>query len=183
MPNNITKAADYIGLVHLVIDENTDDMFNEFAFEVEKQVLRGDNQTNFGLLGDDVYIALIADLDANNLPQTTKYINLINGKTYTDNSGEETTFLGLRKMLTYFVYSAWIKDNMFQESELGTIQTMGENSIKVLQKQVNRRGNKRWNKGADYYDREVYDYLLFNQSDFPNWNFTKSIRYITTGII
>ena len=129
------------------------------------------------------FLQLIADLDENNLPQKQKYIDLINGKNYTDSNGEETTFLGLRKMLTYFVYGAWIKENMFQESDLGTIQTLSENSVKVARKEVNRRAHLKWNKGADFYDGEVYDYLLFNQSSFSNWHFSKSIRYLTKGII
>lgn len=179
---NITKASDYKGMVHLVIDKLSEDMFNEFAFEIEKEVLRGDGYCNSGLIGDQEYIKLIADLDTNNLPTSQKYIDLINGKNYT-NSGDNTGFIGLRKMLTYFVYSAWIKDNMFQESDLGTIQTKGENSIKIMQKQVRARANKRYNTGSDYYNKEVYDYISYNQNDFPDWQFTKADKFITIGLV
>ena len=183
MPKNITKSNDYKGFTQLVISANSEDMFNEFVFEIEKIILSGNSINDFGLLGYKEYNDLINDLDINNLPTTQKYIDLINGKTYINNSGDEVNFLGLRKLLTYFVYSHWIVDNNFQESDLGTIQTLGENSIKTTVKQTNQIMYKRFNKGVDFYNGETYDYLLFNQNQFPNWNFTRQYKYITRGII
>lgn len=176
MPKNITTKDNYIGFTNLVISDVIESGFNEFAFEVEKDILRG-------LLGDETYNELISDLDANNLPQTQKFIDLVNGKTYTDNNGDVTLFLGVRKMLTYFVYCVWKKEDMYSDSDLGTIQTRSSNSIKTSEKIVNRIANARWNIGVDFFNNEVYDYLLFYQSDFPKWDFISQSKFLTQGII
>jgi len=183
MPQNITKVSDYTGMLHLVIDENTTDFFNEFAFEIEKKILRGDGRMDYGLLGDVEYIALLADLDSGNVPQTQKYTDLVDGINYIGSDGKTTIFGGIKKMLQYFIYCEFTKDNMYQESELGTLQTTAEHSIKTTRKGINKRANQRWNTGVDLYNGETYDYLLFYQSNYANWDFTRQTKYLTNGII
>ena len=94
MPQNITKISDYDGWFDAPLS-NVQSYFEEVAFKIEK---------DFGLLGDQVYVALMADLDSSNEPQTASYIDLVDGINYTANNGETTIFCGLREMLKYFVY-------------------------------------------------------------------------------
>lgn len=180
MPNNITNINDYVGYT-LLVDKT--DYFNEFAFQVEKNILRGDGRLNYGLLGDEIYLDLISDLDSDNKPQTQKYIDLINGKTYVQTDGRNTVFCGIKTMLTYFVYSEYIKNNISVQSGVGSVNLKPINSDRTLRKNVNYNAHLRWNKGVDLYNIEVYDYLLFYNSDFGNWEFTKQSKYLLNGII
>ena len=182
MAKNITKIADYTGIVSLAL-ENDEGFFAEYAFEAEKEILRGDGVRDYGLLGDQVYIALIADLDSNNEPQTAPYINLVDGVNYVANNGENTMFLGLRKLLTYFVYCKYLKDDVLTNFQGGTVNMANENAVVGDIKQVNWKAHLQWNRGVDLYNGETYDYLLFYQSSFTNWNFTRQGKYLTKGII
>ena len=181
MPQNITKIADYDGWFDAPLG-NVEDYFNEVAFKIEKDILRGKDSSDFGLLGDQVYIALMADLDINNEPQTAPYINLIDGVNYTANNGEATMFCGLREMLKYFVYAEYIKDNRLTNFQSGTVNIDQENAVNAERKEVHRKAHKRWNNGVDLFNGEVYDYILFYQSSFTNWNFTQQSKYLTLGI-
>lgn len=181
MAQNITKPENYSGLFDLALN-NIDDYFNEFAFEIEKTILRGDGVIGFGLLGDEVYIDLIADLDDENNPQTEPYISLINGGSYIAADGKKTLFCGVRKMLTYFVYASYIKDNNLTNFQSGTVSIDQENAANSEVKFINHKAHKRWNLGVDLFNGEVYDYLLFYQSSFTNWDFTRAGKFITMGI-
>ncbi len=182
MAQNITSIDDYVGIVSLGLT-NSSVFFEDFAFETEKEILRGDGVTDFGLLGDQVYIALLADLDINNDPQTAPYINLVDGVNYTGINGENTVFSGIRKLLTYFVYSKYLKEDSLTSLQGGAGIMTHENADPGDIKQINWKAHKQWNRGVDLFNGETYNYLLFNQSSFTNWNFTLQSKYLTKGII
>lgn len=182
MPKNITKIDDYKGFTSLPIGD-VETFFNQFSFDVEENILRGDGGHDFGLLGDQVYVAMIADLDGNNNPQNAPYINLINGVNYTANNGRTVIFIGIKKMLTYFVYSEYVKRNKVTLFQSNAVKMKYENADQASNKEINYEAHRRWNKGVSLYNHEVYDYLLFNQSSFTNWEFTRSGKFLTKGII
>lgn len=181
MPQNITKIEDYKGFTQLPISD-VETHFNEFAFEVEKEILRGNNVDDFGLLGDEIYINLLADLDGDNLPQTEPYVSLIDGKNYVSSNGLKTVFCGIRKLLTYFVFSEYVKQYRITFFQGTAVNMTYENADNATIKQTNYEAHRRWNKGVDLFNGETYDYILFNQGSFPNWDFTKQERFITHGI-
>lgn len=182
MANNITKISDYTGF-NLLKDNSSDkDSFSDFAFDIEKEILTGKDDDDYGLLGDEVYIALIADLDINNDPQTAPYINLINGVNYTQSDGLNTQFCGLKKMLINFVYAKYLINNIVTQSSIGTFKLLTSNAENTIRKNVNRNAFKRWNKGVEQFNGQVYDYILFYQSSFTNWEFTRQSKYLTLGI-
>ena len=184
MAQNITDINDYIGYTALAPSPLANDpSFGNFVFDIEKRILRGDGYTDCGLLGDQVYIALLADLDADNNPQTQKYIDLINGVNYLDSNGQITIFSGIKKMLTLFVYSEYIKNNAYQQTIAGTVQPEIINSIIAERKELDHRAHQRWNNGVTMYNGEVYDYILNYQSNFTNWSFTRQYNFITKGIV
>lgn len=182
MPQNITDIDDYKGFTQLPISDSAD-LFNEFAFEAEKDILRGKDILDFGLLGDENYINLLSDLDNSNEPQTQPWVDLIDGKTYISSNGLKTVFGGVRKLLTYFVYSEYLKYNRINLFQSNAVNMTYENADKAEIKNVNYEAHRRWNKGVDLFNDETYDYLIFNQSLFPNWDFTRQSKFITYGII
>jgi len=181
MPQNITKITDYKGFTQLPIAD-VEDFFNEFAFEIEKDILRGKEGDDFGLLGDEIYINLLADLDGNNLPQTEPYVSLIDGINYTSSNGLNTVFGGVRKLLTYFVFAEYVKQNRITFFQANAVNMTYENADNATIKNTNHEAHRRWNKGVNLYNSETYNYILFNQSSFTNWNFTRQSKYITHGI-
>lgn len=182
MPQNITKIEDYIGFTQIPVAD-VEAFFSQFAFDIEKKILRGDGVWDFGLLGDEVYIAMLADLDSSNDPQTAPYIDLIAGVNYVANNGRNTIFVGIKKMLTYFVYSEFIKNNRLTNFQSGTVKMTYENADNADVKYVNHLAHKRWNEGVSLYNGEVFDYILFNQASFTNWEFTRQDNFLTLGII
>lgn len=183
MSNNITKIPDYKGYTMITeLTNENDSFFEEFAEQIERNILTGIDSNDYGLLGDQVYLALIADLD-NNEPQTAPYINLINGTTYTQTDGQTVNFIGIKEMLTYFVYSEYIKNNKISQYANIGINPASRNQQEQDIKYINYNAHLRWNKGVDYFNGQVYDYLLFYQSSFTNWEFTKQSKYLTRGLI
>lgn len=183
MPNNITKISDYKGLNLLIDEPSGSDYFKQFCEDIESEILKGSDYYNHGLLGTEVYNDLIADLDENNEPQNAPYIDLVDGVTWTDDGGTERNFIGLRKMLVYFVYAEYLKRNHVFQSGIGTVILSPKNSTKADKSRLNREANLRWNKGVDLYNSNAFDYLLQYQSDFNNWEFTEQSKFITHGII
>lgn len=183
MANNITKISDYTGYAFLKDNSADDDFFTDFIFDIEKEILTGKTDDDYGLLGDEVYLAMIADLNENNEPQSAPYINLINGTTYTQTDGLNTDFCGLKKMLVNFVYARHLVSNLVTQSGLGTFKLLTSNAENTIRKNVNHNAHLRWNKGVELFNGEVYDYLLFYQSSFTNWEFTTQSKYLTKGII
>ena len=182
MAQNITDINDYIGYTKLASSPLPDDTtFADTIFDIEREILRGKECGDYGLLGDQVYLDLLADLDSNNNPQSQKYIDLVNGKNYI-RSGQTFIFSGIKKMLTLFCYSEFIKDKAYQETNAGTVQAEIQNSIIAERKELDHRAHQRWNRGVSMYNGEVYDYILNYQSNFTNWSFTQQYKYLTKGI-
>ncbi len=181
MAKNIVKIENCKGLTLLPLD-NVETYFDDFAFDIEKEILRGIDFGDFGLLGDKEYIDLQTDLDANGVPQTSKYINLVNGINYVSSNGKNTIYGGIKLMLSYFIYCEYVKRNRLANVQSGTIKMAYENSELAEIKNVRYEAHLRWNKGVDLFNGEVYDYILFNQSLYPNWDFTRQSKFITHGI-
>ncbi len=183
---NITKNSDYAGLVQIKDSAEQSTYFDTIVFEIERDILRGDSNFvdgyGYGFLGDAVYIALIADLDSSNEPQTSPYINLINGVNYTNNAGVLTMFRGLKELLKLFVYSEFLKRDSQSSDGAGLITLKAENADVVEQRRMRHEAHIRWNKGVDFYNNEAYQYMINYQSSFPGWLFTEQSKFITNGI-
>ena len=183
MANNITDINDYYGLINLPKSGQPNDFFENFAFDIEKEVLRGNGSNDYGLLGDDLYAKLIANLDATNEPTTEPYITLVNGGNYLGSDGKTIIFDGLKRMLTYFVYNSFVKENFDFATHFGTAKTQPENSERGTFRNVNYKANKRYNIGVESHNGQVYNYLQDNSVSFPTWVFTPKSKFLINGII
>jgi hypothetical protein len=180
---NIVKLSNMVGYYSLPSAYFEDSYFDHFAMFTEKRILRGDGVKSYGLLGDEEYVNLLADLDSNGNPQTQKYIDLINGVNYVNNSSRNIVFSGIKEMLNMFVYTEYVRRNAYQQSRLNQIKPNSENAEKSTLQEIFRDTSERYNEAVRIYNYEAYNYILFKQADFPKWLFTKKYEELTKGLI
>lgn len=170
--------------IYLVPEANNGDTtdFDSIVFDVEKNVLRGDGRYDYGLLGDKEYIKLIADLDVDGEPQSQKYIDLVNGVNYVNNNGDTVIFSGIKQMLKGFIYNEISNNYRFMLSDSGQKLRETESAKEIKAEDYLKVAAFRYNKAIDIYNNEAYDYLLFYQSLFPDWDFTRKCKFFTNGL-
>ena len=105
------------------------------------------------LLGDRLYNALIADLDVNNDPQSEKWIDFVNGVTYTpvDDLDLDVIYLGIIEMLKGFCYFDYSRDNQTRHTGIGVRKLRGENSEQPGQGQMPMVLISKYNRAIDLY--------------------------------
>ena len=140
------------------------------------------------LLGEDLYLKLIADLSGG-VPQTQKYIDLVNGKTYSvvneDGITVNVDYQGIKRMLRYFAYCDILKYQDSKNSEVGQVVSNQNNSTRLSDKsnQLTVKIEPYYNKGTELYgfDIENYSNYLTNPiyGDIPITDFvdTRKRKY------
>jgi hypothetical protein len=126
---------------------------------VEEKILKD-------LLGEDLYLKLIADLNGSYVPQTQKYIDLVNSKTYTvvnvDGVTVNVNYQGIKKMLKYFTYAELLKFQSTQNTEVGQVEPSQNNSTKVAPVNLSGLISDSYNKGLDLYGFDIQTYGNYN---------------------
>jgi len=152
------------------------------------------------LLGEDLYLKLLADC-TDNVPATQKYIDLLDGKTYTETNAEGTTvnvqYKGLKEMLRYFTFYYFIKEQPFRATISGVMAGENENGKAISAMQLNRIVVQAYNKGVDLYGKKLsvyetetvsakiysakynaeiirgnaYNFLYKYKTTYPTWSF------------
>ena len=93
--------TDFVGEFNISQNKYATTDYNAIITATEEAVLKD-------LLGEDLYLKLIADLNGSYVPQTAKYLELVNGKTYSVINGDGVTvnvnYQGIKKMLKYFTW-------------------------------------------------------------------------------
>ncbi len=170
------SVNDFIGEIRLDLsnDNNVRTNFEAIANQVMDDVLRD-------LMNDSLYNNFIADL-VNNIPQTQKYLDLLNGKTYTRTSGEKKIYEGLKRMLRYFVYEAYIDFQHTSNSSLGQTMANTENSQVITRGQLRKVRSVIQNKAVNLYGKAIQfindNYqTYFTGSDYSFWKPTQK-RYL-----
>ncbi len=120
------------------------------------------------LLGDDLYLKLIADLN-NGIPQTQKYKDLMDGVTYS-NGARNIIYDGLRQMLRYFCYSEYIKIN-YVDTSIGFVKQDKVNSDNIGNLFTEDNSNKAFNKGLQLY-KSAYVFIIYKLDDYPTFSYT-----------
>jgi len=92
------------------VSVNIDD-FDMYAVEVQRNYLTK-------LLGDKLYTALISDLTLG-VPQTPKYVDLVDGKIYTD--GEDVIFRGVKLYCAYLWLYLYMSQSGVEHTPIGTM--------------------------------------------------------------
>lgn len=159
--------------INLEINSYNLTQFESIANEVIYDVLND-------LFGAYLYNNLIADLDENGKPETTKYKNLVNGTTYIDTFRNNRTinYQGINDMLRYFVFCEYKKFQLSYSTTTGSVQTSNENSTVLTESQLNSYLEKYYTKAVQLY-RKVVKFLkdtylnnetdYFDATEYANW--------------
>lgn len=158
----ILKLAD-IQVYSDVSDNFNPDRLARFATRAQETQLRE-------LLDDALYNKLINDLDASGVPQTQKYIDLVDGKEYTYD-GETVEYFGLKPFLTFHWLGLNIREGDIYMSDYGSINfddNPQDNMTKVSQKTIDR-ANSSYIQEAISYRNNITRFLNENSDDYPEW--------------
>ena len=141
----ITTGSDYTGKVRISTSKGS--KFAAYITEYERKYLRL-------VLGDECYNDI--NTYVNPLPQ--KYLDLFNGITYTNTSGDFVAFQGFKESILRFIYAEYNTDN-FQTSVGGNVKSINENSTLLSS------GNtillaQRFNEAVIKYIDETFPFLL-----------------------
>lgn len=175
---------DFIGEINLDLnnDSNVIDNFERLGTIHQKDILRD-------VLGDKLYNELINDLDGSGNPQTQKFIDLVDGKTYERPSGKEKIYEGLIRMLNYMVYSYYLKKTWSNNSSTGQLTNVNQNSEKLNRSDLRKEISIIYNQGIGLYNDVIiylddeYETYFPDNNDYAFWNpkHKKYIGRITTG--
>ncbi len=150
--------------------------FNAHAENTEAEILKK-------LLGLDLYDDFIAGLAPSSLDYPEqKWIDLLDGAKYTYN-GIKYEWVGMRKLLTPFIFAMWLRDNYDNYSETGVSVGKVENA-EMIGPQL--RIVTAWNKGYEMagsgkkyesskvfnHKNSLYGFLRINITDYSNWVYT-----------
>lgn len=123
------------------------------------------------LLGVDLYVLFLADLDGNGVPQTQKYIDIFVKFQIQVTNGERSTIyqsLGMKKMLKAIVYFLYQRDQFTRATDNGPKQTRSENSEAV--RKVGHDIFSRWNNSVKYWEAIQYRMNTENPDDYPEYD-------------
>jgi len=115
------------------------------------------------LLGDELYYEMISNLTQQ------RFIDLLKGKVYTDSSGHNIKFPGLRVVLIYYAYARYIGERNIEDTETGMVVKKNDWSDPVDPKEIARKINNARSSGESY-QRRVTRFIIDNSSDYILWN-------------
>lgn len=123
-------------------------------------------------LGDEFYIALLADFNAS--PSLSTYSDLFNGVDYVYNSDTYRND-GIKPMLIYYAYARYLNNAQSIITPNGIVSKSNDNSTPASDKTVARLVNQAFSGGKTYENR-VLDYLVRNNADYPLYKCVKSTK-------
>lgn len=126
-------------------------------------------QVNYGekILGTDLYNALLDDLLAG-VPQTQRFIDLVNGKTY-DQSGRQITFRGLKKYVSYLWIYVYLLDGSLQITPIGAKVFKDEEAEDGQGKQANRQLRDHAIRTADAMEEGIIQFIQNDPDIYPEY--------------
>ena len=127
-------------------------------------------QINYGekILGTDLYNALLADLVLG-VPQTQKYVDLVDGVTYTK-GGKQITFRGLKKYMSYLWIYVYLLDGSLQITPIGAKVFIDEEADDAQGKQANRQLRDHAIRTADAMEEGIIEFLRNDAVAYPEYS-------------
>ena len=130
--------------------------FDLFAQEVQRNYVQR-------LLGDDLYNALILDLDGNGDPTEARFTELLDGKTY-DINNRKRIFRGLRLYASYLWIYTYSLDSGAKVTPIGAQLFKDEEAENAQSKQEFRQLRDHAISSANGLEDSIIEYL----QDFPD---------------
>ena len=142
-----------------------DDRFNSFANEVQRRNLRD-------LLNPDLYYDFMNDLNELGVPQTEKYVDLLNGVDYTYNSNT-ITYYGLKPFLCYHWLAIMVREGDLFQSIKGAVNFINDDQKNHIQSREREAAASRYLENATRFGNEIIQFLDENSGDYPIWEGNK----------
>ena len=147
---------------------NNVDYFDKYAREVQYKYLQP-------LLGDELYAAMLDDLDVNGDPQTTRFIDLLDGQRYIFEN-RTRIFRGVKMYCSYlWLYMAPL-DSEVNLTPIGAQIYRDQEAESAKGKQAYAQMRDECIKTASDMEEQIQDYLRTNQADFPEWKEGESVE-------
>lgn len=147
----ITTPTDYVGSVKISQGQFKQSELLIYITEFEEQYIRE-------ALNDLIFNEIKAQ---GTLDQ--KYVDLIDGKTYINDCGDETINRGLKKSLLNWGYYHFVSEN-FVNTNTGNVINNNENANNTSPEKNAQLSFKRWNKGVEIYNQDVWPFVQFYAS-------------------
>jgi len=143
--------------------------------DLDNYIARYEKEILVKLLGYELYL-LVAAYDGTPGVIT----DLVEGKDYTVN-GKVVRWNGLANtdlvsLISYYVFYQWMKNKVSTVSTTGNIKQKGENAdnAPAIQKMTAAwSAMLRLYQSTEYPYESAYTFLSENESDYPEWEFTK----------
>ena len=162
---NLITITDIKVLKPISINVDTTKKLNTFINEAQVFDLRP-------ILGDEFYLALVADIDAS--PSLVKYGDLWNGNTYTSGSDTYVNY-GLKNVLICYAYARYLRASQTNQTAFGVVQKSNPNSEPVSEKALTRLVGQSISSAKEY-EATVHKFLNLNASDYPLYKCFKENR-------
>lgn len=153
------NTSDFIGFYKISGNSHTSAELLNYINDLEPTILRK-------LLGVELYDLFIADLDANNQPQSQRFIDIFNPFSYDYNS----TIIeskGIKEMLKGFIYYEYVRDSDYFNVISGNVKNSFGNSEKA--RGVEYGLNERYNKALLTFCN-IQEFINQNDSVYPEFN-------------
>lgn len=118
-------------------------------------------------LGDDLYYALI-----NSGCESGIYKDLVDGKTYTNNKGNNIYYFGLEPYIAYKILAIWASNGNIKLTNVGAREFIGENYDRSKDNQILA---KEYLSTAQQYANNIIDFLNDNSTTYELWNCTNKV--------
>ena len=152
----LITLADIQTLKPISANVNEVKQLNTYILEAQEFDLRP-------FLGDEFYLALIADFETS--PSLSTYGDLFNGVDYVYNSDTYRND-GIKPMLIYYAYARYLNNAQSIITPNGIVSKENNNSTPVSEKTTARLVSQAMT-GGKLYENRVLDYLVRNKQNYP----------------
>ena len=149
----------------ITIPNITEDGGVTYSADIISAISKYESEIRIDLLGYELNKALEDDLDGSGVPQTQRFIDLVNGAEFTHPDTEQLLkwigFVNTKKesMIAYYVYYNYVYYNNIHLSGIGSIDIKAENADKVSpfdKLQLSWEKFQKLYAGFDYRINECY---------------------------
>lgn len=140
--------------------------FNTFVNEAQRKNLRG-------LLGDALYYAFMADARTTGI-----YAELLNGKTYLENS-QTIQYYGIKPALCYWWLAIAARESDMFQSNIGAIQFVNNAQQSFETAKEKERIAAGYMGTAQEYANDIAKFLNANSSSYPLWKMKNEVNQST----
>lgn len=142
----ITIPDDYIGYYKIAQSSNIESQLALYITKYEEFYGRL-------ILGDEIWSEITAQVSLD-----TKYVDLIDGNTYTDTDGKVRINKGFKDVLKGFIYYHYVGDN-FINTTTGSVRNHNENSMRLMTNQYTQVVNTRFNNSSMINDSDIWTFI------------------------